>query len=139
MIIKFLKKNLKFYFKNIFVLSKITFQPHFVKFGQLISITLIKLNNSMWGPHLTCRDPSLGLVTKVRVYKGVGWEWNTRVTFHAPRSVGGFEGMNPHNPKWTLTLGVEVLMDSQIIKEKFQGLEIIGLKISLHYSKALET
>ncbi len=47
--------------------------------------------------------------------------------------------MNPHNPKWTLTLGVEVLMDSQIIKEKFQGLEIIGLKISLHYSKALET
>jgi hypothetical protein len=54
------------------MLSKITFQPHFVKFGQLISITLIKLYNSMWGPHLTCHDLNFGLVTKARACKGVG-------------------------------------------------------------------
>jgi hypothetical protein len=54
------------------MLSKITFQQHFVKFGQFISITLIKLYNSMWGPHLTCHDLSFGLAIKTRAWKGVG-------------------------------------------------------------------
>jgi hypothetical protein len=44
--------------------------------------------------------------------KGVGQEWILGVRFHAPGSVGKCEGMNPHTPKWTPTLGVRVLMDS---------------------------
>jgi hypothetical protein len=42
---------------------------------------------------------SLGLVTKVRVYKGAGQDGNSGVTSHAFGSVGECEGMNPHTPK----------------------------------------
>jgi hypothetical protein len=44
-------------------------------------------------------DPNLGFVTKVRAYKGAGGEWSLGITFHALRSVGECEGMNPHIPK----------------------------------------
>jgi hypothetical protein len=43
------------------------------------------------------------------------------------------EGMNPHAPKWTPTMAVEILMESQIFKEVFQGLKFIGLKSSLYH------
>ncbi len=48
---------------------------------------------------LKCHNPSLGLTTNVKVYKGAGQEGNPGVTFHAPKSVGECEGMNPHTPK----------------------------------------
>jgi hypothetical protein len=35
--------------------------------------------------------------------------------------------MNPHIPKWTPTLGVGILIEYQIFKEVFQGLEHIEL------------
>jgi hypothetical protein len=41
---------------------------------------------------MLCHNLSLG--TKARAYKGAGQEWNLRVTFHAPGSVGECEGMN---------------------------------------------
>jgi hypothetical protein len=66
-----------------------------------------------------CRNLNLKLTTKARACKGVGQKWSPTVTFHVPRSVGECEGMNPHTPKWTPTLGVEVLMDPQIFKEGF--------------------
>jgi hypothetical protein len=50
---------------------------------------------------------------------------------HTLGSVGEFERMSPHIPKWTPTLGVVILMDSQIFKERFEGLKFIGLKTSL--------
>jgi hypothetical protein len=59
-----------------------------------------------------CRNPNFGLVTKARVSKGVGQEWSSGITFHAFRSVGKCEGMNPHTPKWVPTLGVGIPMDS---------------------------
>jgi len=34
-----------------------------------------------------------------------------------PKSEGKCEGMNPHTPKGVFTLGIGVLMDSQIFKE----------------------
>jgi hypothetical protein len=68
-----------------------------------------------------CRNPSLGLVTKAKVCKGAGQEGSPGVTSHASKSVGECEGMNPHNPKWALILGVGVSMDSQIFKERLQG------------------
>jgi hypothetical protein len=36
----------------------------------------------------SCRNPSLGLVTKARACKGVGQEGSPRITFHVPESVG---------------------------------------------------
>jgi len=61
-----------------------------------------------------CRNPNLGLATKARVYKGGGQEWSSKVTFHAPKSVGKCEGMNPHTPKWAPILGVGVLGQNDI-------------------------
>jgi len=66
-----------------------------------------------------CHNPNLRLVIKARTCKGAGQEWSPRVAFHALGSVGEFEGMNLHTPKWTLTLGVGVPMDSQNFREQF--------------------
>jgi hypothetical protein len=33
------------------------------------------------------------------------------ITFHVPEITRKCEGMNPHTPKWTPTLGVGILMD----------------------------
>jgi hypothetical protein len=55
------------------------------------------------------------------------------VTFHAHESVGECEGINPHIPKWALTLRVEVAMDSRIFKKRFQGSKLIRLKIPLYH------
>jgi hypothetical protein len=47
--------------------------------------------------------------------------------------------MNPHTPKWALTLGVRLLMNFQTLKGKLQESKLIGLKIFLYHWKALET
>jgi hypothetical protein len=65
-----------------------------------------------------CRNPSLGLATKARACKGVGQEGSLGVASHVLGSVGKCEGMNPHTPKGTPTLGVGVSMDSQIFREQ---------------------
>jgi hypothetical protein len=39
---------------------------------------------------------------------------------HAPGGVGKCEGINPHTPKGASTLGIGVLMDSQMFKEQLQ-------------------
>jgi hypothetical protein len=44
-----------------------------------------------------CRNPSLGFATKARACKGVGQQWGSWVTIHAPENVGECEGMNPHS------------------------------------------
>jgi len=66
----------------------------------------------------SCCNLSLGLVTKVRACKVAGQEGSPGVTLHAPGSVGKCEGMNPHIPKGAFTLGVEVLVDSRIFRER---------------------
>jgi len=43
-----------------------------------------------------------------------------------PRSVREFEGMNPHTPKWTPTLGVKIFVESQIFKKKIRGQNSLG-------------
>jgi hypothetical protein len=43
------------------------------------------------------------------------------------------EGMNSHTSKWTPALGVEILMESYIFKELFQGSKLIGSKSSLYH------
>ncbi len=41
-----------------------------------------------------CRNPSLGLVTRAKAYKGVGQEGSPGITSPAPKNVGKYEGMN---------------------------------------------
>jgi hypothetical protein len=46
-----------------------------------------------------CHNPNLGLVTKVRAYKGAGQEGSSGVTSYTPKSAKECEGMNLHTPK----------------------------------------
>jgi hypothetical protein len=65
-----------------------------------------------------CRNPSLGLTTKVTAYKVVGQEGSPGIMPHAPGSARECEGTNPHTPKGTPTLGVRVPMDSRMFKAR---------------------
>jgi hypothetical protein len=67
--------------------------------------------------HSMCCNPSLGLATKAKAYKSASQEGSPGITFHAPRNAKECEGMNPHTPKGTHTLGVGVSVDFQIFKE----------------------
>ncbi len=64
-----------------------------------------------------CRNFSLGFTTKAKACKSAGQEGSPRVTFHALGSAKECEGMNPHTPKGTLTLGIKVSVDFQIFRE----------------------
>jgi hypothetical protein len=86
-----------------------------------------------------CHNPSPGLVIKARVCKGAGQERSPGIASHVPGSVEECEGMNPHTPKGTLTLGVGVSVDSQIFRKQLQGSKTIGLRRSLYHWKALGT
>jgi len=50
-------------------------------------------------------------VTKVRAYKVVGQERSLGIMSHAPGSARECEGIDPHIPKGTLTLGIGILVD----------------------------
>jgi hypothetical protein len=52
---------------------------------------------------------------------------------HALRSVEKCEGMNPHTSKGASTLGIGILMDSQIFRELLKGSKINGLRSSLYH------
>jgi len=58
---------------------------------------------------------------------------------HVPESVGKCEGMNPHTSKGASTLGVELMVDSQIFIEQFQGSKLNGLRSSLYQWKIART
>jgi len=57
----------------------------------------------------------------------------------APRSARECEGVDPHTPKGTPTLGVGVLMDFRVFRERFQGSKPNGLRSFLYHYKAIET
>jgi len=59
-----------------------------------------------------CRNPSLGLTTKARACKVAGQEGSLGVRLHALGSARKCEGIDPHTPKGTPTLGVGVPVDS---------------------------
>jgi len=77
-------------------------------------------------------------VTKARACKVIGQKGTPGVTPHALESVGNCEGMNPHIPKGAFTLGVGVLMNSQIFRELLQGSKLNALRHSLYHCKALK-
>jgi len=59
-----------------------------------------------------CHNPNLGLATKARVYKVVGQEGSLGVMSHALGSAKECEGIDPHTPNGTHTLGVGVPVES---------------------------
>jgi hypothetical protein len=78
------------------------------------------------------RNPNLGLATKARACKGATKSEVRESHF----SVRECEGINPHTPKWAPTLGIRLLMDSQIFRKQFQGSKLMGLKSFLYHWKA---
>jgi hypothetical protein len=87
----------------------------------------------------TCRNLSFGLVTKAKGLQRCGPRGSPGVTSHALGNVGKCEGVNPHTPKVTPTLGDGVLVDSRNFKERFRGSKLNELWLSLYHWKALGT
>jgi hypothetical protein len=88
---------------------------------------------------VNCRNLSFGLTTKAKGLQGCEPRESPGVTSHTPKNVGKCEGVNPHTPKATPTLGNGVPVDSRNFKERFQRSKINGLWRSLYHWKALET
>jgi hypothetical protein len=85
-----------------------------------------------------CRNPSFGLATKAKGLQGYGPKGSPGVTSGTPGSVGKCEGVNPHTPKATPTLGDGVPVDSRNFRDRFEGSNLNGLWRSLYQWKALE-
>jgi len=64
---------------------------------------------------------------KARGSPGVKARRSPGVTSHTPGSVRKCEGVNPHTPKATPTLGDEVPVDSQNFREQLQRSNLHGL------------
>ncbi len=66
---------------------------------------------------------ALGSLPKqgARGCKVTGQEGSLRVMPHAPGSARECEGIDPHIPKGTRTLGIGVLVDSRMFRERLQG------------------
>jgi hypothetical protein len=91
------------------------------------------------GMNSHCHNPNFGLATKAKGLQGCKPRENPEVTSHTPGSVGKCEGVNPHTPKATPTLGDGVPVDSQNFSEQFEGSELNGLWRSLYHWKARGT
>jgi hypothetical protein len=57
---------------------------------------------------------------------------------HVPGNAREWEGIDLHTLKGTLTLGIGVLVDSRMFKERLQGSKPNGLKSSLYHWKDIE-
>jgi len=79
---------------------------------------------------------TLGLRPRQKGLQGCGPRKGPRVTSHTPGSVRKceeYEGVNPHTPKATPTLGDGVPVDSQNFREQLQGSKLNGLWRSLYH------
>jgi hypothetical protein len=97
----------------------------------------VKILKARWSTK--CRNPNLGLATKVKACKNAEQEGDPADTSYAPGSAGERQRMSSHTLKWTPTWGVGVLMDSGIFKEWLQRSKPIELKSSLYHWKDIET
>jgi len=97
-----------------------------------------------------CHNPSFELTTKAKGLQGCEARGSPRikarkssgVTSHTPenvRSAREYEGVNPHTPKATPTLGDGVPVDSRNFRERFQGSKFNGSWHSLYHWKSLGT
>ncbi len=114
------------------------YDGQFMRMGCMLSCVAWRHGDNIWG-HIKCRNPSFGLATKAKGLQGCGPTESPGVTSHTVRSVRKCEGVNPHTPKATPTLGDGVSVDSRNFKERFQGSKLNDLWISLYHWKDLET
>jgi len=91
----------------------------------LVQIIVQNLHIARWT--VFC-NPSLGFVTKARGCKVASQEGSPRVMSHAPESARKCEGIGPHTPKGTPTLGIRVWVDSRMFKDRLHGSKSNGLK-----------
>ncbi len=94
---------------RVYPLKIVQIKPQVVKYDANFLSKNIEAN--FMNLHI-CRNPSLGLATKVRGCKVVGQEKSPVAMSHAPGSAKECEGIDPCTPKGTPTLGVGVPMDS---------------------------
>jgi len=90
-------------------------------------ILILDERNEFVYAHIHCHNPSLGLATKAKGLQGCGPRESSGVTSHTPGSVRKCEGVNPHTPKATPTLGDGVVVDFQNFREQFEGSKLNGL------------
>jgi hypothetical protein len=91
-------------------------------FKQIVSIIL-----TLVVKETPCRNPSFGLTTKAKGVTRVRAKRQLVITSHTPESVRKCEGVNPHTPKATPTLGDGVLVDFRNFIKQFQGSKLNGL------------
>jgi hypothetical protein len=127
------------------------------------NLVLVYLSNQgykHWQLLHKCRNPSFGLATKAKGLQGCGPRGRklgsqdkgiprlrakrkpgSHITLlpGVLESVREYEGMNPHTPKATPTLGDGVPMESRNFKERLQGSKPNGFWRSLYHWKALGT
>jgi len=82
---------------------------------------------------------ALGSRPRQKGLQGCRLRENPIITSHTPGSVGKCEGVNPHTPKATPTLGDGVPLDSQNFRGQFQGSKLNELCRSLYHWKYLGT
>jgi len=111
--------------------SRVSFNNFTLDANRILTIFL-----NFWGQKYAslqalCHNPSLGFVTKARGCKVASQEGSS--------GVQESEGIDPHTPKGTPALGVRVMVDSQMFKERVQWSKPNGLKSFLYHWKAIET
>jgi len=85
-----------------------------------------------------CHNLSFGLATKAKGLQGCGPTESSGVTSHTHGSVEKCEGVNPHTPKATFTLGDGPPVDSRNFRERFQGSNSMACGVLYIIGKLLE-
>jgi hypothetical protein len=75
---------------------------------------------------------ALGSQPRQKGLQGCGPKGSPGVTSGTPGSVGKCEGVNPHTPKATPTLGDGVPVDSRNFRDRFEGSNLNGSWRSLY-------
>jgi hypothetical protein len=85
-----------------------------------------------------CYNLSFGLATKARAFKVAGQEWSPIVTFHAPKSVGKCEGMNPTLPNEFPLWELESQWTFESLEGDCKGQNSMDIRVSYIIGKFLE-
>jgi hypothetical protein len=129
------------------LLQKETFTPNMDFFPQQKkegSVTSLKVDDPSSSTFVEfslmplCRNPNFGLATKAKGLQGCGPRKSPGVTSHTPESVGKCEGVNPHTPKATPTLGDGVSWSPETSESDFRGQNSMACGVLYIIGKLLE-
>jgi hypothetical protein len=85
-----------------------------------------------------CRNPSLGLATKVKGLQGCGPRGSSGVTPHAPRSAREWGEVNPHTPKGVQLWELESRWTLEFLEGNFRGQNSMVGRVLYTIEKILE-